>query len=360
MKNIAILTLGLRHNYGGILQAAALYNFLKKEGYSPILLRKYPIQKGWKALLIKVFSRLPFQNFKGLRVDYLKYKNNIDFFDFYMPNQTSIMTYKSQIENYINSNEIDVVVVGSDQVWRYKYINDTEYDTYFLNFNLNKKIKKISYAASFGVNAWEAPIENQNIEKYLSDFTAISVRESSGQEICKKDFSKNDVELVLDPTLLIERSFYLEMIKRGKSDGKNYDCITYILDNSSKKNELVKQLNSIYKHKRTSNLMSKGSMLSVEDWVASFEAANFVITDSFHGMVFSIIFNKDFLVIINKDRGADRFYSLCKILGLESRLVTPESEDLDRIEPIDYSKVNETLNQLRVKSKQFLINSISE
>ncbi|WP_180005892.1 polysaccharide pyruvyl transferase family protein [Acinetobacter sp. YH12237] len=358
MKNIAILTLGLRHNYGGILQAAALYNFLKREGYNPVLLRKYPVQKGWKAIIIKALEILPFQNLKGFRNSYIKYINNIQFFDEYMPNQTKIMTYKSQIEEFLNKYEIDAIVVGSDQVWRYTYINDTEYDTYFLNFKLNREIKKISYAASFGIDTWEAPSENLNIKKYLSDFNAVSVRESSGQEICKKDFGKYDVELVLDPTLLIDQSFYLDMIK-NKSP-KNYDCITYILDENTEKKELVKKINVECQHKSVFNLLTKSSKLSVQDWVASFKSTDFIITDSFHGMVFSIIFNKDFLVIINKDRGADRFYSLCKILGLESRLVTPDSVAIDRMAPIDYSKVNEILDQLRVKSKQFLINSILE
>jgi len=358
MKNVAILTLGLRHNYGGILQAAALYNFLKREGYNPVLLRKYPVQKGWKAIIIKALEILPFQNLKGFRNSYIKYINNIQFFDEYMPNQTKIMTYKSQIEEFLNKYEIDAIVVGSDQVWRYTYINDTEYDTYFLNFKLNREIKKISYAASFGIDTWEAPSENLNIKKYLSDFNAVSVRESSGQEICKKDFGKYDVELVLDPTLLIDQSFYLDMIK-NKSP-KNYDCITYILDENTEKKELIKKINVEYQHKSVFNLLTKSSKLSVQDWVASFKSSDFIITDSFHGMVFSIIFNKDFLVIINKDRGADRFYSLCKILGLESRLVTPDSVAIDRMAPIDYSKINEILDQLRVKSKQFLINSISE
>ena len=164
--------------------------------------------------------------------------------------------------------------------------------------------------------------------------------------------------MVLDPTLLIDQSFYLDMIKNKSPE--NYDCITYILDENSEKKELVKKINVECQHKSVFNLLTKNSKLSVQDWVASFKSSDFIITDSFHGMVFSIIFNKDFLVIINKDRGADRFYSLCKILGLESRLVTPDSVAIDRMAPIDYSKVNEILDQLRVKSKQFLINSISE
>lgn len=355
MKNIAILTLGLKHNYGGILQAAALYNFLEKEGYNPILLRKYPIQKGWKPIVIKALERLPFQNLKGFRNSYTKYKNNITFFNKYMPNQTQVMTYRFEIEDFLNKNEIHAIVVGSDQVWRYTYINDTEYDTYFLNFNLAKKIKKISYAASFGIDTWEAPSENSSVKKYLSDFDAVSVRETSGHEICKKEFDK-DAEIVLDPTLLIDTSFYLNMIKDTKR--KKYDCITYILDASTKKNELIAKINLKYQHESVFNLLTKNSMLSLQDWVASFKATNFVITDSFHGMVFSIIFNKQFIVLLNNNRGKDRFFSLCRLLGLEDRLFDPTQDLVLNLETINYAEVNERFVKLRKNSKKFLLDAL--
>lgn len=358
MKSIAILTLGLSSNYGGILQAAALYNFLKKEGYNPVLLRKYPIQKGWKFIIMRILEKLPCQNFKGFRISYIKYKNNIRFFNNYMSNQTKVMTYKSQIEDFLNNSEVVAVIVGSDQVWRYTYINDTEYDTYFLNFSLKKKIKKISYAASFGIDTWEAPDEKENINKYLSDFDAVSVRESSGQEICKYDFDKNDVELVLDPTLLIDQSFYSDMIKDSAQE--KFDCITYILDESVQKKKLVDNINSKYQHKKVSNLLTKSSTLSVQDWVASFNATNFVVTDSFHGMVFSIIFNKQFVVLINNSRGKDRFVSLCRLLGLENRLFDPTKKVALEFQPINYSEVNEKLANLRENSKKFLLDALEE
>jgi len=356
MKNVGVLTLGLKHNYGGILQATALYNFLKNTGYNPILVRKYPIQKGWKFMIIQALESLPFQNFKGIRMAHIKYKNNMHFFDHYMPNQTKIMTYKSEIESYLNESEIESFIVGSDQVWRYTYINDTEYDTYFLNFNLSKKIKKISYAASFGLDRWEEPSKKQDIKNYLSDFTAVSVRESSGQEICKNDFSRYNVQLVLDPTLLIDKSFYLNMIKDRRQE--NYDCITYILDENNKKNELVAEINSKYQHASKFNLLSKNSTLSIEDWVGSFNDTNFVITDSFHGMVFSIIFNKQFIVLINDNRGRDRFESLCSILGLQDRLIDPNQDIISNFQPIDYARVNENLQTLKVSSKKFLLDAL--
>ena len=187
----------------------------------------------------------------------------------------------------------------------------------------------------------------------MSDFDAVSVREISGQEICKNDFDKHDVALVLDPTLLIDQSFYLNMIKDRVQE--KFDCITYILDDSAKKNELLNKFHSKYQHKNISNLLTKSSTLSIEDWVASFKTTEFVITDSFHGMVFSIIFNKQFVVLLNNNRGKDRFISLCSLLGLNDRLINPnQAVELD-FAPIDYLEVNKKLEILKVSSKKFLL-----
>lgn len=357
MKNIALLTLGLRHNYGGILQAAALYHFLENENFNPILLRKYPV-RNWKTISINIFERIPFQNFKGFRKDYIKYKNNISFFNKYMPIQSPIMYEKNEIEKYIDNNSIHSIVVGSDQVWRYSYINDSQYDTYFLNFNTKKDFKKVSYAASFGINQWEEPQEVKNVQTYLSKFSAISVRESSGVEICKNDFKQNVVSLVLDPTLLVDRSFYLNMLKDNKLTGHRYDCITYILDKNQEKSKLIEDIHYDYKHKDKFDLLNIKNTLTIPEWVACFESTNFVVTDSFHGMVFSIIFNKQFIVIVNDNRGKDRFTSLCKLLDLEDRILDSNESKIPNLEPINYSNVNKKIMKLKIFSKKFLLEAL--
>lgn len=356
MKNIGILTLGLKHNYGGILQATALYNFLNNEGYVPLLIRKYPIQNSFKFLILRVLEIIPFQNLKGLRNAHIKYKNNINFLNYYMPNQTKVFKYKTEIEEYLKENSIDYLIVGSDQVWRYSYINDSEYDTYFLNFNIAKKIKKISYAASFGIDRWEEPSKNLDVKKYLSDFNAISVRETSGKLICKENFEIENVQIVLDPTFLVNKSFYLDMIKDSRKTF--YDCITYILDKSDRKLKLIDNFNLKYKHINKFDLLSRSSKLTINDWVSYYYYTDFIITDSFHGMVFSIIFNKEFVVLINDDRGRDRFESLCNILGLEDRLISLDQDIIPDFKKINYTEINEKLRLLKIKSKKFLLDTL--
>ena len=356
MSKVGILTLGLRCNYGGILQAAALYNFLKDENFDPVLIRKYPIKKGWRNIVVSCLERIPLQNIKGYRLNYLKYLNNINFFNQYISNQTNIMFHKYEIENYLQSSNINSLIVGSDQVWRYNYINDGEYDTYFLNFNLNKKINKIAYAASFGIDKWEISSENLNIHNYLSDFSAISVRENSAKVICEKDFKISDVEIVLDPTLLVDISFYLNMIKN--TIVKESQLITYILDKNQEKEDLINR--EKLKYNSYFDLLNDESIISIEHWVSSFYNADFIITDSFHGMVFSILFNKQFIVILNQERGTDRFNSLCEILDLKDRLLKTGTKIPEDLKEIDYDSINHKLFELRKESREFLLNSLKK
>lgn len=356
MKKIGILTLGLKDNYGGILQAIALYVFLKKNGFDPILIRKYRYESRLKNLLRRFFEMMPIQNFRGIRLTNIKFKENLQFWSKYIDNQTQIFTKKDQVSEYACKN-LDAVIVGSDQVWRYSYINDGAYDVFFLNFEFSGK--KIAYAASFGINKWEQPKYNSDIHNYLLDFDSISVREQSGVEICKQSFNIDNVSWVLDPTLLIGADFFKDMIKNEKNE--KYDSIDYILDRNEQKIKIIDGINEKYKNISNVNLLTESSTLSIAEWVSKFSCTKMVVTDSFHGMVFSILFEKEFFVIVNKERGADRFISLCKELDLLDRLIdiSDENLDLDLIRPLDYMRINNNLKELRKASREFLIRSLN-
>ncbi|MGB9191428.1 polysaccharide pyruvyl transferase family protein [Acinetobacter sp.] len=360
MKKIGILTLGLKDNYGGILQAIALYFFLKQNGYQPVLIRKYPIENSIKGIIRKILEIIPFQNIRGIRISNIKYHQNLIFWSQYIDCQTPIFTHKKQIENYISKNDLSAIVVGSDQVWRYTYINDSEYDTYFLNFRLEKEIKKISYAASFGINTWEHTDSSTEITSFLKKFNFISVREKSGIEICYKNFNITNVAQVLDPTLLVGSSFFKSMIEDKKSE--IYDCITYVLDKNHQKQNIINFINKKYNNKNNKDLLTDSSMLSIPEWVGSFNTSKMIITDSFHGMVFAILFEKDFFVIVNKDRGSDRFISLCEKLDILDRLIDNEMVDINfmSIKPLNYDKINKNLADLRKISSDFLLNALQD
>ncbi|WP_158650882.1 polysaccharide pyruvyl transferase family protein [Acinetobacter indicus] len=356
MKKVGILTLGLKDNYGGILQTVALYTFLENNNFSPVWIKKYPIQKVWKKLATKILQMIPGQNYKNIRLSNIKYQNNLKFLSDHLPRQSDVFYFKSDIENYIVKENIDYLIVGSDQVWRYTYINDSEYDIYFLNFNIPYPINKIAYAASFGLSYWEEPSKKNEVSKYLNDFKAVSVREETGIEICNKDFNFNDAKLVLDPTLLIDPSIYVKFIK---SDLKNLGgCVTYILDNNDRKKQVVSAICEKYNLPNNINLKSDTVLYPIEHWVTHIAKSDFVVTDSFHGMVFSIIFKKQFLVVVNKNRGSDRFYSICNQLGLTDRLVEETDNYSKELMDIDYDAVYLKLEKLKSISFDFLLNAL--
>lgn len=356
MKKVGILTLGLKDNYGGILQAAALYSFLEQKGYEPFLINKHPFKKKWKILITRIFELIPIQNYKNFRISNIKFMKNQSFFLEHFKNSSQVMYSKKEIETYILHEKIDVLLVGSDQVWRYAYIGEKEYDAYFLNFNIPQEIKKISYAASFGISAWEAPEKSSDIEKYLSKFNAVSVREQSGIDICEKQFNYMDAKLVLDPTLLIDDKFYCNLLLPNIVE--NNTLVTYILDNNRHKINVVKNAYDYFALNNQIDLNDKLKIYSIKEWVSHISKANFVVTDSFHGMLFSIIFKKQFIVILNKGRGADRFYSMCNLLGLEDRVIQDSQSAKFYGQKIDYNKVYDKLNTLKLFSSNFLRESI--
>ncbi|WP_171406339.1 polysaccharide pyruvyl transferase family protein [Acinetobacter cumulans] len=352
MKKVGIITLGLKDNYGGILQAICLYSHLKNIGYKPVLIRKYYRETVIRKLIINILEIIPFQNIKGIRLSKKKYINNFEFLSNYIFDRSPIFFTKKEISNYINEEKLDAVIVGSDQVWRYKYINDGEYDTYFLNLDISPEAKKISYAASFGGDTWEAPDLNKDISKFLSKFTAVSVRENTGISICKNQFNYEDAEFVLDPTLLIDVDFYETMIKNIPS--QKADCIEYILDKSEFKSSIVSELKTNLNFSKTLELLNSSKIYSIPEWVAAFKNTDFVITDSFHGMVFSIIFNKQFVVFVNESRGSSRFESLCEILNIKGRLIYGQNEYNNTLVDINYEDVNKIIDEMRIKSSDFL------
>ncbi|MBS7824744.1 polysaccharide pyruvyl transferase family protein [Wohlfahrtiimonas chitiniclastica] len=267
-----------------------------------------------------------------------------------------------ELANYTNEQKFDAVVVGSDQVWRKAYINDRYYQSYFLDFiPPNSKIKKIAYAASFGKDTWEGKGDEEQISELLKQFSGISVREASGVDVCRAVFNIENVEHVLDPTLLMDKEFYLDIIR--KYDVSNMPVkkmVTYVLDEAKDKRTIINNYQQSLNINENETLHLKGfsqlnrAAYSVPEWLFAIANADFVITDSFHGMVFSIIFEKQFIVIGNKNRGLARFNSILKLLGLESNLSISTNQVGLKIPYINYSEINEKLSSFRESSKIFI------
>lgn len=359
---VALLTLTPTHNYGGILQAVALYYYLKSMGHDVTLVNKKLYMPLWKRVIFKALEVIPFQNIKNIRADSRKAKQFKPFIDTHLPSRSGVVITPQDLERLVKTERFDAVIVGSDQVWRYQYIKDGFHTLYFLDFNLNFPVKKVSYAASFGKDEWELPEEVGRISKLLEKFDAVSTREKSGVDLCKNTFGFHGAQHVLDPTFLVGAEFYTRFLEGfRKESSSNRTLVTYVLDKSKEKQQVILSIKNNLEaressYKRVDLLEERGKKYrSVEEWLWEIKNADFVITDSFHGMVFSILFKKQFLVIGNPQRGMARFSSLLDLLGLQSRLLSSSDMASARVtELIDYDIVDMKCFQPIIKSKKFL------
>ncbi|WP_111640049.1 polysaccharide pyruvyl transferase family protein [Marinomonas shanghaiensis] len=358
---IAILTQPLHNNYGGNLQNFALQTTLKKMGHDPVTIDRH--------LTIKLRTKLKLGYFKNLALYHIKgtakplWKNyfiskkkqayvreDINYFIDQHINKTPRLYSDASVENTFLQNDFDVVIVGSDQVWRPIYSPNIY--TYYLDFlQENKKIKKIAYAASFGTEEWEYSQEQTTrCKDLIQQFDLVTVREKSAVQLVAEKLNKK-AEFVLDPTLLLSRKDYMQLFN-GKGLPENKGIYTYILDSSDLKTQVVeiakKTLGqALFSYQCDEQNVNGGKLLSVEGWVKGFSDANFVITDSFHGCVFSIIFNKPFIVIGNIERGLSRFYSLLNTFNLMDRLVLDDEKAVFELvnKEIDWKFVNSLLTK---------------
>ncbi len=380
---ICILTQPLRTNYGGLLQAFALQKVLRDMGHDVEtdlngVLRRKSLLKRLIFAVTFVVRRYFFCSKKIVPPRYrlagFKYRDE----------DASISAINTQrfIANHIRTTaffcgsvvpseaklaEYDALVVGSDQVWRGAY---SKLPSYFLEFTKDipaSKLKRVSYAASFGINNMSefSATDMKLCGVGAKLFDAISVREDSGVALCRDNFGVEATH-VLDPTMLLSADDYIATIEEGDKGRRDNILMTYVLDKSDDKSAIVdrvaQKLNlnpiSVMPEQKFSHKLkdpSKAIFPAVSTWLAGFRDAKFVVTDSFHGCVFSIIFNRPFIAIQNSGRGSARFTSLLKIFGLESRMVS-SIDDLtdDMISEIDFDRVNKVKTEWIERSMNFL------
>jgi len=346
---IGLLTLPLRMNIGGALQAYALQSVIRKLGHEVLLIDRAENK-----------SR-DFINFvKELIKTILKRKVPITEIGFFVQKnivpRTALIDSDSKLKK-LNRQHFDAFVVGSDQIWREKYCRSIK-KNFFLDFVKENSVKRISYAASFGVDEWEY---DEKMTKELADllqkFNAVSVREDSGVVLCRQHLNVEAVQLI-DPTLLLSPEDYAPLMM-ADSTAVNSELLAYMLDYNESKEALCSLVCN--KLSLTTSLLNPGdSQISVSHWLQSFANARFVVTDSFHGSIFSILFKKPFLVVGNNERGMARFSSLLKMFGLENRLLLNTNElPMELLtDSIDWEMVNALLKTKREEAISFLINSL--
>lgn len=360
---VAILTLPLHTNYGGILQCYALQTVLQRMGYDVKVLTKFQYGPSYYWIYpLAVCKRLIKRYILGVDVDILRAPHEV-------PRKRTDQFIRHYINKYKFRNltpdiakKFDAIVVGSDQIWRPEYFQPIE--CAFLSFLGNSKVKRISYAASFGVDSCEYTEEQLNIcSSLLKKFDAVSVRETSGVELCSNYFGVDAVQM-LDPTLLLSADDYRCLINNAKTRLSKGNMLVYILDKSEEKINLVNRiatekgltpfwLDSPDEQNENFPLKERVKM-SVEQWLRSFDDAEFVFTDSFHGCIFSIIFRKQFIALGNNSRGLSRFISLLGLFNLEGRLVLSADEYEDNMQSIEYNKIFDKLSKLQKQSMSYL------
>lgn len=373
---IGVLTQPLHDNYGGLLQAYALKETLTSLGHDVIIInRQNPINsKARMAISVlrnKILGRpvSPKTLLTKKQKDIISY-HTISFRKKFIPGLSHLITDNDGMHK-LNNLKFNAYVVGSDQCWRPKYSPSIR--NYFLDFAKGQKnIKRISYAASFGVSEWEFAQDDTRVcKELLQYFDAVSVREDSAVEMIKKFLGRNDAVHVVDPTMILPVEHYKHIAKQEKTTESEGTMKVYMLDKSEEKFHVVKQIEKatnlqmfevLPKKRLGSEVVNSANIHDFAypnpaQWLRGYQDARFVITDSFHGTVFSILFNIPFLAIGNKHRGLARFQSLLNMFNLSDRLITDLSNfDSDTFiqKEIDWSKVNGVLDQERKKATDFL------
>ena len=365
MIKIGVLSLPLNWNYGGILQQYALSEYLRKKNFTPILFSRRANRKSFFKLIlvktkwniIKILNKLNTLNFLPLiATESFKKK--------YLTNITKDFFSSEEISSFIKRNEINHFIVGSDQIWNVG-ATPSIHDSFLGFVDKDKNNVLASYAPSFAHDDWKYSAKQTIDSKMLlKNFSFISVRETSGVELISKHFEVNSIR-VLDPTFLLDLKDYHKLLEnKNINNYKNKKTIfSYIFENGVERTKIITKnakknnletisfcgLNNI------SNLIKNNNMnYSVESWLCSLKNSSFVITDSFHGMVFAIIFKKNFYVLLNQRNGTSRINCLLQDLGLESRII----DDLDQIQfnlsGIDWNSVEIRLEKLKLISMNFL------
>ncbi len=340
-------------NYGALMVSFALTRFLAKYGYKTILANNEQPIFSIDRLLCKHFIRFKQKYFKST----LALNTNQSYLD---------------LNNYFN-----IFIAGSDQIWNPKCAS-AKLRHFMFDFAKTEKIL-ISYAASFGGNKFSSDKKLiKQAEKLLRRFDAISVREKSGIDIIKKTFG-SDINCiqVLDPTLLLDEQDYMEILKDEPLDALPEKYIGhYILQDSFNHYEiekntdfmnLINRFNMSYVSTKFNKIKLDNKTLlqfkSFPNWLNLIKHSTVFVTDSFHGVCFSIIFKKNFVYIDTKSHLNERIISLLDNLGIRDRIFKSFNEvnvDFVLNNPIDYNTVYQNLNQLRIQSKDYLISAIEK
>lgn len=370
MKQVGIVTLYLFTNYGGILQAWALQQVLSRLGHKPVTIQVLPFQlPGLFTEFIFIFIKLIQRCILRKQVTSL-----FPFREFHAKMKRKEMYTRQFIDKNINTleikafsdvpNKFDSLIVGSDQVWRPKYYGYGKIAHAYLKFASDWNVRRLSYGASFGTDKWEySDVQTQECCELAHRFDAVSVREKSAIKLAK-EYLGVQAQQVLDPTMLLDKEDYEQLVIAAGEPISDGDLFCYVLDKNDEIETLIETVANQQGLKPFYIGVSENipdymdfTQPPVEKWLRAFMDARFVITDSFHACVFSILFHKPFIVMGNEGRGNTRFDTLLNMFGLTDRLVTDGQVRPEHFEPLPAS-VYEKLDEWRQSSLAFIKDNI--
>ena len=331
--DIAFCSMMRAGNYGSSLVAYSIYKILESLGKSVLMVNK------------QIWS-------DDTKSD--KNKINMIFASKYYPSITK--KYKIKDDHRELNNLVDSFVIGSDTLWWWNDVQKTK-NFFWFDFVYSNK-RKISFCTSFAQDKIDIPQEKWQELKYLySRFDAISTREQSGVDNLKNIFGVEKATHLYDPTLIVDQKIFDEIANESKRTDKNY-MVAYILDINSQKEKALKKLSEKLnlELKVIPRMCYKGNPkyatekgISVEDFVYLFKNADFIVSDSFHGTCFSIIFKKPFYTFVNNARGSAR-WQIFKDMGLQARLIDNLRSDFTITKQVNFDLAEQIIQKEREKA----------
>ncbi|WP_375512358.1 polysaccharide pyruvyl transferase family protein [uncultured Nostoc sp.] len=363
---IGILTFHHVDNYGATLQAFALWSFLNSQGYDVEIIDYRPLKIAWiyfRALLPIKRVKSSISETKKIRINeksliYIsRYWKMRSFLLSHVKLSHKIFYDKKGLKFY--HDKYDVVICGSDQIWctdSFRGYNSS----FFLDFVSNETTRKVSYAASFG-NTTKLGTYQKEIYTLINQFQTILVRDSNSREIIANECKKKAIK-VLDPTFLIK----YDTLKNPPKITNKYLLLYVQADMEPEEEDFIKlvaeeqnlTIVSVGRDERLAQINFESA--SPKEWIGLYSEASYIVTNTYHGTIFSIIFHKPFTVLLPSDK-SNKVKDLLNDFGLTNRIFSEKSKAQlfnKQIFDIDYESVSSILESKIMESKKYLIEAI--
>ena len=362
-----VITFHSAHNYGATLQTWALQKALKKLDVTPCVVNYHPecIDRLYRPERITGFAaRWKYISRKKVRMRARKLKTKFVCYNRFLNDHLSLAgDYTTYEELKKNPPIFDCYITGSDQVWNTDHTNG--FDPAYLLAFAPEGTKKISYAASVGRENF-LPQFRESFASELVTFDAVSVREASSADAVREASGK-EVSVVLDPTLLLEKEEYEEI--KVSREGKERYILVYMMENNRSMIRLANSLSVVTglpviqrkPGKIFRNELESFYTHTPGEFLGDIEKADSVLTNSFHGTVFSIIYRRPFVSMLHSETGS-RTIDLLKSLGLEKHILK-EAKDFKSMGQFDIREqelLDEKIRMLREQSYEFLKNALKK